>query len=153
LKRIALEGFTLAFPVPTFQIKVQVHAQHATVSGLPPWGRSRRMPLPLRVWLFTVSAALAAHGIGRLAAARPWLPAWAGALLGVCASVCLWWTMAWLDRQEPHSAAYLALPGAGLVGAAIAGLGLLLAESLRSRFGQSLGTPAGAEKRTADPGS
>jgi len=143
LKRIALESFTLAFPVAAFQIKVQVHAQHATVSGLPPWGRSRRMPLALRICLFASSAALSAYGIGRLAALRPWLPAWAGALLGVCASACLWWAMAWLERQEPHSLSYLALPGAGVAGAAVAGLALLAVQALRRRSGRRLGTPAG----------
>ena len=83
------------------------------------------MPLALRVCLFTLSAGLSAYGVGRLASLRPWLPAWAGALLGACASACLWWAMAWLERQEPHSTTYLALPAAGIAGAALAGLALL----------------------------
>ena len=142
LKRIALDGFTLAFPLAAFQIQVQVHAKHATLSGLPPWGRSRRMPLGLRFCLFTSSAGLAAFGIGRLASLRPWLPAWAGALLGACASGCLWWAMAWLERQEPHSATYLALPAAGIAGAGLAGLVLLAVQRLRFRHGQPASTPA-----------
>jgi hypothetical protein len=142
LKRIALEGFTLAFPVAALQIQVQVHAQHATVSGLPPWGRSRRMPLALRICLFTLSAGLAAFGVGRLASLRPWLPAWAGALLGACASACLWWAMAWLERQEPRLSTYLVLPTAGLAGAALAGLVLLGVQRLRLRNGRRLGTPS-----------
>jgi hypothetical protein len=143
LKRITLDGFTLAFPLAAFQIQVQVHAKHASLSGLPPWGRSRRIPLGLRICLFTLSAGLSAYGVGRLAALRPWLPAWAGAMLGACASVCLWWAMAWLERQEPHSATYLALPAAGIAGAALAGLALLAVQRLRSRHGRRAGTPVG----------
>jgi hypothetical protein len=142
LKRIALDGFTLAFPLAALQIQVQVHAKHATLSGLPPWGRSRRIPLGLRIGLFTLSAGLSAYGVGRLASLRPWLPAWAGALLGACASACLWWAMAWLERQEPHSATYLVLPAAGIGGATLAGLALLAVEQLRSRYGRRIDTPA-----------
>jgi len=146
LKRIALEGFTLAFPIAAFQMKVQVHAQHATLSGLPPWGRSRRIPLALRLCLFTLSAGLSAYGVARLAAARSWLPAWAGALLGAVASGCLWWTVAWLERQEPRPATYLALPAAAIAGAALAGLALLAVQSVRSRLGPRLGIPSGPSK-------
>jgi len=143
LKRIALDGFTLAFPLAAFKIEVQVHAKHATLSGLPPWGRSRRMPLAVRVCLFTLSAGLAAYAVGRMASLRPWLPAWAGALLGACASGCLWWAMAWLERQEPHSTTYLALPAAGIAGAALAGLALLAVQWVRLRHGRRLGTSVG----------
>ena len=143
LKRVVFEGFTLAFPLTALKLQVRVHTQQATVSGLPPWGRSRRMPLALRVCLFTLSAGLSAYGVGRLASLRPWLPAWAGALLGACASVCLWWAMAWLERQEPHSLTYFALPAAGIVGAGLAGLALLLVQRLCQRYGRRLGTPAG----------
>jgi len=143
LKRIALDGFALSFPLAAFQLQVHVHARHATLSGLPPWGRSRRMPLVLRVCLFTLSAGLSAYGVGRLASLRPWLPTWAGALLGACASACLWWAVAWLERQEPRSATYLALPISGLVGAALAGLALLFAQWLRLRYGRRVGTPVG----------
>lgn len=144
LKRIAFEGFTLAFPVTAMKLDVQIHAREATVSGLPPWGRSRRMPLALRIVLFTLSAGLSAYGVGRLASLRPWLPTWAGAVLGACASGALWWAMAWLERQEPHTIAYLALPAAGIGGAALAGLSLLLVQRLRKRPGRPLGTPAGS---------
>ena len=143
LKRIALDGFTLAFPLAAFQIQVQVHAKHATLSGLPPWGRSRRMPLGLRICLFTLSAGLSAYGVGRLASLRPWLPSWAGAMLGAGASACLWWAVAWLERQEPHMATYLALPAAGIAGAALAGLALLAVQQIRLRYGRRIGTPAG----------
>lgn len=131
LKRIALKGFTLAFPMPPLQ--VTIHAKEATLTGLPPWGRSRRMPLALRIWLFASSAGLAAYGIGRLAAARSWLPSWGGALLGVLVSACLWSAAMWLEREEPHGLAYLALPAAGLAGAALAGLLLLAAPRIRRR--------------------
>jgi len=143
LKRIALDGFTLSFPLTAFQIQVQVHAKHATLSGLPPWGRSRRIPFGLRICLFTLSAGLAAYGVGRLASDRPWLPAWAGAALGAWASACLWWAMAWLERQDPHSATYLALPAAGVGGAALAGLVLLAVQRVRLRHGRRAGTPVG----------
>ena len=143
LKRIALDGFTLAFPLAAFNLQVQVHAKHATLTGLPPWGRSRRIPLALRVCLFTLSAGLSAYGVGRLASLRPWLPAWAGALLGGCASACLWWAMAWLERQEPRSTTYLALPAAGIAGAALAGLALLAVQRVRLRHGRRAGTPVG----------
>ncbi|MEI9935655.1 MAG: hypothetical protein WDO69_00390 [Pseudomonadota bacterium] len=146
LKRITLDGFTLAFPLAALQIEVQVHAKHATLSGLPPWGRSRRIPLGLRVCLFTLSAGLSAYGVGRLASLRPWLPAWAGALLGACASACLWWAMAWLERQEPHSATYLALPAGGIGGAALAGLALLAVQRARLRYGRAVSTAADPEK-------
>jgi hypothetical protein len=140
LKRIALDGFTLAFPLSGLQ--VQVHAKHATLSGLPPWGRSRRMPRGVRVFLFAVSASLAAYGVGRLAALRPWLPAWAGALLGAGASCCLWWAMAWLERQEPHAAAYLVLPASALVGAAFGALSLFGVQQLRRFRERRYGTSA-----------
>jgi len=144
LKRIALDGFTLAFPLAAFQIQVRVHANHATLSGLPPWGRSRRIPIGLRVCLFTLSAGLSAYGIGRLAALRPWLPPWAGAALGTCASAGLWWAMAWLEKREPHSATYLALPAAGIAGAALAGLLLLGVQRIRVRYYRAAGTPVGS---------
>ena len=137
LKRIALDGFTLAFPLAALQ--VQVHAKHATLSGLPPWGRSRRMPLALRVCLFALSAGLASFGVGRLAALRPWLPAWAGALLGAAVSGCLWWAMAWLERQEPHGLAYVVLPAAGVLGAALSGLSLVGVQRFRRYRGQRAG--------------
>ncbi len=140
LKRIALEGFTLAFPLSTLQI--QVRAKHATLSGLPPWGRSRRMPIAWRVFLFASSAGLSAYALGRLVARRSWLPVWAGALLGACVSVCLWRGFSWLERQEPHGAAYLVLPAAGLAGAALCGLALVCVQYLRQRRAGRLGTPA-----------
>ncbi|MES1178796.1 MAG: hypothetical protein ABUL62_31020 [Myxococcales bacterium] len=140
LKQIALDGFTLAFPLAGLQ--VQVHAKHATLSGLPPWGRSRRMPLGVRVLLFALSAGLAAYGVGRLAALRPWLPAWAGALLGAAASCCLWWAMAWLERQEPHASAYFVLPASALVGAGVVALSLFLVQRVRLYRGRRAGSPA-----------
>ena len=132
LKRIALKSFTLAFPMPPMQ--VTIHAKEATLTGLPPWGRSRRMPLMLRIWLFAGSAGLAAYGVGRLAAGRSWLPSWAGALLGVLVSACLWWGAAWLEREEPHGWAYLVLPAAGLAGAALVGLLLLVLPRILPRW-------------------
>ncbi|HET7544675.1 MAG TPA: hypothetical protein VFK05_32625 [Polyangiaceae bacterium] len=143
LKRIALEGFALNFPVAALKLQVQVRARHATVSGLPPWGRSRRMPLALRVCLFTLSAGLSAYGVGRLASPRPWLPAWAGALLGACVSACLWWAVAWLERQEPRPTTYFALPAAGVVGTALAGLTLVAAQWLRLRYGRRVSSSTG----------
>ena len=134
LKRIMLGGFTLAFPIATLQMQVQVHAKHATLGGLPPWGRSRRTPLALRVCLFALSTGIAAYAVGRLASHRPWLPAWAGALLGAGVSGCLWWGLAWLERQEPSAAAYLALPVAGIAGVALASLVLLGVQRARVRF-------------------
>ena len=144
LKRIALDGFTLAFPLAAFQ--VQVHAKHATLSGLPPWGRSRRMPLGIRVSLFVLSATLAAYGVGRLASLRPWLPAWAGALLGALVSCCLWRAMVWLEVQEPHASTYLVLPAAGVAGVALAGLGLILVQRLRLHWGRRAGNIVGHRK-------
>lgn len=132
LKRIALEHFTLAFALPPIQ--VQVHARQATLSGLPPWGRSRRTPVGLRICLFTLSTALSAYAVGRLASGRPRLPAWAGALLGASVSGWLWWAMSWLERQEPRPVAYLVLPAAGVLGATLAGLGLLLVQRLRDSY-------------------
>jgi len=143
LKRIALDRFTLAFPLAALKLQVQVHAEHATLNGLPPWGRSRRIPLAVRVCLFTLSAGLSAYAIGRLVSLRPWLPAWAGALLGVCASACLWWAITWLERQEPHPISYLALPAAGMAGACVAGLSLLAVQRLRVRPGRRASNPAG----------
>jgi hypothetical protein len=131
LKRIALEELTLSFPLPTLQVRVR--ARHATLSGLPPWGRSRRWPIGLRVCLFALSAGLSAYAVGRLSALRPWLPVWAGALLGACVSGCLWWAVSWLERQEPHGAAYLVLPAAGALGATLCALSLLLTQRIRGR--------------------
>jgi hypothetical protein len=133
LKRISLAHFKLAFSTPAFP--VQVHAEHATLSGLPPWGRSRRLPFGLRSWLFILSAGLAAYGVGRLAARTPWLPAWAGVLLGASVSVCLWFAFSWLERQEPHLLAYCVLPGAGLLALLVEALGLMLGFRLWQRWG------------------
>jgi len=140
LKRIALEGFTLAFPISTLQI--QVRAKHATLNGLPPWGRSRRTPIDWRVFLFVSSAGLSAFSLGRLIARRAWLPVWAGALLGACVSAFLWRGFTWLERQEPHGAAYLVLPAAGLAGVALCGLVLVFVQYLRARRSRSAGTLA-----------
>jgi hypothetical protein len=112
LKRITLARFQLTFNTPLFPVRVR--AEHATLSGLPPWGRSRRMPLGLRSCLFVLSTGLAAYGVGRLAARTPWLPAWAGGILGVWESGSLWFALAWLERQEPRPATYSVLPAAGL---------------------------------------
>jgi CDP-diglyceride synthetase len=139
LKRIALQGFTLAFPLSALQ--VQVHAKQATLSGLPPWGRSRRLPIALRVCLFAISAGISAYVVGRLVTLRPWLPAWAGALIGALVSACLWWATAWLERQEPSPAAYLAVPAAGLFGTLLVGFSLLGLSRLR--FGRGTGTLPG----------
>jgi hypothetical protein len=132
LRRISLAHFELSFNTPAFP--VQVHAEHATLSGLPPWGRSRRMPLGLRSWLFVSSTGLAAYGVSRLAARRPWLPAWAGALLGASVSGCLWFALSWLERQEPRSLTYWVLPGAGIVGLCVALAGLVLGRRLWTRW-------------------
>ncbi|MEO7033006.1 MAG: hypothetical protein ABI548_04140 [Polyangiaceae bacterium] len=140
LKRIALEGFSVAFPLATLQIRVR--AKHATLIGLPPWGRSRRMPIAWRVFLFALSAGLSAYVVGRLVARRAWLPAWAGMLLGTCVSVCLWRGFTWLERQEPHGAAYLVLPATGLAGATLCGLSLLMVQYLRQRRAGASGTRA-----------
>jgi hypothetical protein len=141
LKRIALRGFTLDFPLPT--LRVQVRSQQATLRGLPPWGRSRRIPAAMRVSLFALSATLAGWGVAWLTGARE-LPLWGGVLLGACVSACLYWAEAWLERHEPHGASYLALPAAGLLCLGLCSLGLLLLHRLRrGRAGSSDG-PAGA---------
>ena len=130
LKRIALDGFELSLPLGG--MSVQVHVPHATLSGLPPWGRSRRTPFGVRVFLFALSAGIAAYGVGRVAARRPWLPAWAGAALGAGISSCLWWATAWLERQEPRPLSYLALPASALCGVALVAGSLLLVQLLIS---------------------
>jgi hypothetical protein len=136
LKRISLAHFKLAFSTPSFP--VQVRAEHATLSGLPPWGRSRRMPLGLRSGLFVLSAALAAYGVARLATRTVWLPAWGGALLGAFVSACSWLALSWLERQEPASLTYLALPAAGGAALVTVALGLALGRRAWLRFGPLL---------------
>lgn len=132
LKRIALDGFTLAFPLAS--LRVQVHAKHATLSGLAPWGRSRKIPFLVRGCLFVLSAAVAAYAVGRLTSRRPWFPAWGGAVLGAFVSSGLWFATAWLERQQPSTSAYLALPASGLAGAALSGLLLLGAQRVLPRW-------------------
>lgn len=139
LKRISLDHLKLDFSTPTFP--VQIHAEHATLSGLPPWGRSRRMPFGLRSGLFVLSAGLSAYGVGRLAARTQWLPAWAGALVGASVSGCLWFALSWLERQEPAPLTYLALPAAGFVGLVATGLGLAVGRRAWLRWGRSLQAP------------
>jgi hypothetical protein len=131
LKRVALHGFTLAFPLPTLQ--VQVRTKQATLRGLPPWGRSRKIPITVRVCLFALSAGLAAWGVARLTSARAWLPVWAGGLVGLFVSGCLYWAEAWLERREPHGVTYLVLPVAGLLGVGLCGVLLILLERLLER--------------------
>jgi hypothetical protein len=136
LKRISLAHFKLAFDTPSFP--VQVRAEHATLSGLPPWGRSRRMPFGLRSCLFVLSAALAAYGVARLATRTVWLPAWGGMLLGALVSACSWLALSWLERREPASLTYLALPAAGCAALVTAALGLALGRRAWLRFGPLL---------------
>ena len=133
LKRITLARFQLAFSSPLFPVRVR--AEHATLSGLPPWGRSRRMPRGLRSCLFVLSAGLAAYGVGRLVARTPWLPAWAAGTLGVCESGCLWFALTWLERQEPRPLTYTVLPAAGLAALLLAAGGLALGRRLWLRWG------------------
>lgn len=133
LKRISLDRLALDFNAPTFPVRI--HAARATISGLPPWGRSRRMPFGLRIGLFVLSAGLSAYGAGRLAAHVRWLPAWAGALLGVAVSGCLWFALSWLERREPAALSYLALPAAGGAGLALAALALAVGRRAWLRWG------------------
>jgi len=88
-----------------------------------------------------LSAGLAAYGVARLAARTPWLPAWAGALVGVSVSVCLWFALSWLERQEPRSLTYGVLPAAGLAGLLVAALVLASGRRLWARWGR----PANAQ--------
>lgn len=141
LKRIAFDQFTLAFPLTTFQLQVEVHAKQATVSGLPPWGRSRRMPLGLRMCLFALSATIAGFGIGRLVSLRGRLPWWAGALFGAFASSALWWAMTWMERQEPRLSAYLAMPAAAAVATIFGALCLAGLERLCGFRDRTRGNP------------
>jgi hypothetical protein len=117
LKRISLAHFALAFSTPSFP--VHVRAEHATLSGLPPWGRSRRIPFGLRSCLFLVSVGLGGYGVARLAARWPGLPAWGGVMLGASVSGCL---------------TYLALPAAGLVGVGSVALTTMLGRRLWQRW-------------------
>jgi hypothetical protein len=126
LKRVSLTHIALAFSTPAFPVRV--HAEHATLRGLPPWGRSRRMPFAWRAGLFVLSVSLAAYGVGRLAARTAWLPLWGGALLGVFVSGCSWFAFAWLERHEPRPLSYLVLPGSGALGLAAAALALFLGQ-------------------------
>jgi hypothetical protein len=137
LRRIALAHFSLAFNTPAFPVRV--HVEHATLSGLPPWGRSRQLPFGLRAWLFALSAGLAAYGVGRVAARTVWLPAWAGPLLGALVSVCLWFAFSWLERQEPRVLTCSVLPGTGLLAVLAEALTLALARSLWLRFRRAPG--------------
>jgi hypothetical protein len=122
LRHIALARFTLAFT--TASIPVRVHAEHATLTGLPPWGRSRRLPFGLRSCLFVLSVSLAGYGVTRLAARVPWLRWWAGGLCGVWLSGWLWFAESWLERREPRFQTYLALPVSGAL--ALASVAVLL---------------------------
>jgi hypothetical protein len=144
LKQVALGGFTLAFPLAS--LRVEVRAEHATLVGLPPWGRSRRTPLGLRVCLFVLSAAFAAFGVARLALLQPGLPSWVGGLLAAPVSASLWWATAWLERQEPHAAVYLVLPLAGIAGAAASALSLFGFQHFRRLPGRLATKPDPAEK-------
>ena len=128
LRHIALARFTLAFT--TASVPVRVHAEHATLSGLPPWGRSRRLPFGLRSCLFVLSVIVAGYGVGRLAARVLWLPGWAGALCGVWLSGWLWFAESWLERREPRWQTYLALPLSGFLALASVAALLLLGRRL-----------------------
>jgi hypothetical protein len=118
LRRIAWAHLKLSFRTPAFA--VQVRAERATLRGLPPWGRSRRIPLALRACLFVVSVALATYGVGSVVTRAVWLPSWAGALLGAALAGALWFAFSWLERQEPVVAAYFALPLTAVCGWAAA---------------------------------
>jgi len=137
LKRISLAHLKLEFNTPMFP--VLVHAEHATLSGLPPWGRSRRMPLGLRSWLFMLSAGVAAYGVSRVVARTPWLPVWAGGLVGAAVSGGLWFVQSWLERQDPRTLTYWMLPGAGVLGVLGVGSGLALGRALWLRWGRRAG--------------
>jgi len=112
LKQIELTHFELGFPVQT--LSVRVRAGQATLNGLPPWGRSRRLPLGLRALLFAFSAF--ACGLGTaMALGRTWpLPRWAGAVLGAAVSAAVWFAQSRLERSEPRPLSYASVPAAGL---------------------------------------
>ncbi|HEY4105623.1 MAG TPA: hypothetical protein VGM44_17110 [Polyangiaceae bacterium] len=118
LKRASLTHFSLAFDTPLFP--VQLHAERATLRGLPPWGRSRRTPFALRAALFVLCSFIAGYGVGRLAARFAWLSVWGAALVGAFVAGASWFAVAWLERQETRPLAYLALPAATIAALALA---------------------------------
>ena len=87
-----------------------------------------------RLLLAVIAVGLGGYGVARLAARSPGLPAWGGALLGASVSGCLWFAEVWLERQEPHSLTYLALPAAGLVGLGSAAFTTTLGRRLWQRW-------------------
>jgi hypothetical protein len=133
LERLSLANLRLNFPLPSF--RVQVRTRHALLSGLPPWGRSRRLPLALRALLFASSAGISAYGVARLIERQTTLPRWLGVLLGLCVAGCLWFALSWLERHELRPLSYLALPAAGAIGVALSALGLWLRDAIRGRSG------------------
>ncbi|HEY2735460.1 MAG TPA: hypothetical protein VGI70_15790 [Polyangiales bacterium] len=122
LKRVSLSHFALAFDTPLFPVRL--HAERATLRGLPPWGRSRRTPLALRAVLFVLCSFIAGCGVGRLAARFAWLPVWGAAWVGAFVAGASWFAVAWLERQETRPLAYLALPASTCAALAIAAFAL-----------------------------
>jgi len=99
LRRVSLTDLALAFATPL--APVHLHAKEATLRGLPPWGRSRRMPFAVRAGLFVLSAWLAGWGIAQLVARVTWLPAWAAVGAGGAVAAVAWFAFSWLERQDP----------------------------------------------------
>ena len=108
LRRVSLSDMALAFTTPL--VPVQLHAKAATLRGLPPWGRSRRMPFALRACLFLSSAWLAGFGTALLVARASWLPLWGGLIAGALIAACSWLAFSWLERQDPGPLVAWVLP-------------------------------------------
>lgn len=125
LRRVSLTDIALAFTTPL--VPVKLHAKEATLRGLPPWGRSRRMPFALRAGLFLSSAWLAGFGTALVVARASWLPLWAGVVAGALVAVTSWLAFSWLERQDPGPLVAWVLPLGVLGTLAIEGLGVLAA--------------------------
>ena len=140
LRSVSLTDLALAFTTPIFPVRM--HAKEATLRGLPPWGRSRRMPFGLRACLFALSAWLAGFGTGWLVGRASWLPAWAGAAVGVALAVDCWLAFTWLERQDPGPLAPWVLP-LSVLGALAASATVLLGGRRLWQFRQRAVTHAG----------
>jgi len=139
LRRVSLTDLALAFTTPLSPVRL--HAKEATLRGLPPWGRSRRMPFALRAGLFVLSAWIAGCGIAQLVRRVPWLSPWASALAGGLVAGGAWFAFSWLERQDPAPFVTWVLPLAVLGVLGLEAVGLLAAPYLWRLWRHRLPTP------------
>jgi hypothetical protein len=130
LRQLGLRDFVLDMKLTSGPPKLVMRAKTATIVGLAPWGRPRKLSVWFRAVLFTMSVLCASLAsvwwVARISAGR----AYAG-VVGAAAALSMWWLSLELDRG-PGGAVYWLMPLIGMAAASAFGGLLILARRVRS---------------------